>query len=96
MKNMTEVRWRNNQVISIETKRKDESRETRVYVLAQMIGKVELLFFNLFNTDNNWGDVDLTKVPILFCATVARQLKAAISSGRILKGLRTISLQSVR
>ena len=41
---MTEVRWRNNQVISIETKRKDESRETRVYVLAQMIGKAELLF----------------------------------------------------
>ena len=36
---MTEIRWRNNQVISIETKRKDESRETRVYVLAQMILK---------------------------------------------------------
>ena len=73
MRNMTEVRWKNNQVISIETKRKDESKETRVYVLAQMIGKAELLFFYLFNTDNNWDDVDLPQVPILFCATVARQ-----------------------
>lgn len=70
---MSGVRWKANQVVSIETKRKDPSRESNVYVLAQMIGKADLLIFNLFNTDNCWEGVDLNKAPILFCTTVTRQ-----------------------
>lgn len=55
---MTKIMWKTNQVISIETKRKDENRETNIYVLAQIIGKAELLVFNMFNTDNNWEGID--------------------------------------
>jgi hypothetical protein len=70
---MAKIIWKANQVISIETKRKDENRETNVYVLAQMINKVQLLIFDLFNTDNDWSDIDIEKAPILFCTSVTRQ-----------------------
>lgn len=64
---MKRVIWRANQVISIETRRRDENRKENVYVLAQMINRAQLLVFNLFNTDNNWENIDLNKAPILFC-----------------------------
>lgn len=67
------VIWRANQVISIETKRKDENRKENVYVLAQMINKAQLLVFNLFNMDNKWENVNLKETPILFCKYVTRQ-----------------------
>lgn len=67
------VIWRANRVISIETKCKDENRKENVYVLAQMIGKCQLIVFNLFNTDNNWENIDLNKAPILFCTAVMSQ-----------------------
>lgn len=85
---MTKIMWKTNQVISIETKRKDENREVNIYVLAQMIGKAELLVFNMFNTDNNWKGIDLKKVPILFCTTVTRQfIKNSNIFKQNLKGL---------
>lgn len=56
---MKRVIWRANQVISIETRRRDENRKENVYVLAQMINRAQLLVFNLFNTDNNWENIDL-------------------------------------
>lgn len=40
---MTKIIWKANQVISIETRRKDEKRKSNIYVLAQMVGKAELL-----------------------------------------------------
>lgn len=71
---MPKVIWRHNQVISIETRRKDEDRKENIYVLAQMISKTQLLVFNLFNSHNQWDNVELSKVPILFCTNVlARQ-----------------------
>jgi hypothetical protein len=70
---MTKNVWKANQVISIETKLKDESRKNNVYVLAQMIGKAQLLIFDLYSDDNNWGDVNLNEVPILFSTSVTRQ-----------------------
>lgn len=76
------VIWRANQVISIETKRKDENRKENVYVLAQMINKAQLLVFNLFNKDNNWENVNLEEAPILFCTYVTRQF---ISNSNIYK-----------
>jgi len=79
---MPKVIWRANQVISIETKRKDENREENVYVLAQMINKAQLLIFNSFNKDNNWFDINLYETPILFCTHVARQF---ISSSNVFK-----------
>lgn len=54
-----------NQVISIETRRKDEKREFNIYVLAQMINKTDLIIFNAFNSDNNWQKIDLEK-PLFF------------------------------
>ena len=36
---MKRVIWRANQVISIETRRRDENRKENVYVLAQMINE---------------------------------------------------------
>ena len=40
---MKRVIWRANQVISIETRRRDENRKENVYVLAQMINRAQLL-----------------------------------------------------
>ena len=70
---MNKIRWRKNQVISIETKKKDENRDKNVYVLAQMLKDSQMLFFNLFREDNNWVNVDLSDSPILFCTYVTRQ-----------------------
>lgn len=39
---MKRVIWRANQVISIETRRRDENRKENVYVLAQMINRAQL------------------------------------------------------
>jgi hypothetical protein len=36
---LSSVTWKANQVISIETKRKDENRKEKTYTLAQMIKK---------------------------------------------------------
>ena len=69
--------WKTNQVISIETKRKDENRKENVYVLAQMLEEARLLVFNLFSKDNTWDNVNLSQAPILFCTYVARQFIAA-------------------
>ncbi|MDM5248897.1 hypothetical protein [Lysinibacillus sp. G4S2] len=70
---MTKNIWKANQVISIETRCKDEDRKNNIYVLAQMINKAQLLIFDLYSDDNNWGDVNLNEVPILFSTTVTRQ-----------------------
>ena len=70
---MPKVSWKANRVISIETKRKDENRKENVYVLAQMINRAQLLVFNLFSTDNEWENIDLSQSPILFCTYVTRQ-----------------------
>lgn len=70
---MKKVVWRDNQVISIETRRRDENRTENVYVLAQMIDRCYLIVFNLFNTDNKWENVNLNEVPILFCTAITRQ-----------------------
>ena len=59
---MKRVIWRANQVISIETRRRDENRKENVYVLAQMINRAQLLVFNLFNTDNNWENIDINTI----------------------------------
>jgi len=67
------IRWKANQVISIETRRRDESRVENVYALAQMIGVAGLLVFNVFNTNNRWENIELKHAPILFYTTVARQ-----------------------
>lgn len=70
------VVWKTGRVISIETRCRDENRAENVYVLAQMLDEARLLVFNLFNTDNQWENVDLSKAPILFCAYVTRQFIA--------------------
>ena len=50
---MKRVIWRANQVISIETRRRDENRKENVYVLAQMINRAQLLVFNLNYSQNS-------------------------------------------
>ena len=82
---MKRVIWRANQVISIETRRRDENRKENVYVLAQMINRAQLLVFNLFNTDNNWENIDLNKAPILFCTYCTVSLIFSISATLIKK-----------
>ncbi|MDT8979233.1 hypothetical protein RQP50_23630 [Paenibacillus sp. chi10] len=52
---MTKNVWKANQVISMETRLKDEGRKNNIYVLAQMISKAQLLIFDLYSDDNNWG-----------------------------------------
>jgi len=79
---MKKVIWKANQVISIETRRKDETREENVYVLAQMIDKARLIVFNLFNKNNVWENVNLNDTPVLLCTYVTRQF---ISKSNIFK-----------
>ena len=54
---MKRVIWRANQVISIETRRRDENRKENVYVLAQMINRAQLLVFNLNYSQNINSDI---------------------------------------
>ena len=70
---MAKIIWKANQVISIETRRKDENRKDNIYVLAQMLEEAYLLVFNLFSKDNNWENVNLNEAPILFSTYVAKQ-----------------------
>ncbi|WP_375199422.1 hypothetical protein [Bacillus sp. RS11] len=70
---MAKILWKANQVISIETRSKDEDRKNNIYVLAQMINNAQLLIFDIYSENNNWGDVNLNEVPILFSTTVTRQ-----------------------
>ena len=55
---MKRVIWRANQVISIETRRRDENRKENVYVLAQMINRAQLLVFNLLKLPTPYWCVD--------------------------------------
>ena len=64
---MAAIRWKKNKVISIGTRRGS------VYVLAQMLDEPFLAVFNLFREDDEWADVDLTNIPLLFCRSVTRQ-----------------------
>jgi hypothetical protein len=70
---MAKITWKEGLVISIETQKKEEGRKENIYVLAQMLSRVSLLVFNIFRSDENWGDVDLNKVPVLFCTSVTKQ-----------------------
>ncbi|WP_049791511.1 hypothetical protein [Lacinutrix sp. 5H-3-7-4] len=63
---MAKVQWKENKVLSIETRR-------GLYVLAQMIKDPYLVFFNIFSTNQDWNNVDLENTPILFHTAVARE-----------------------
>ncbi|WP_299220767.1 hypothetical protein [uncultured Aquimarina sp.] len=60
------ISWKENKVISIETRK-------NVFVLAQMLKRPYLKFYNLFNLDNNWENVDLNKIDTLFVNAVTNQ-----------------------
>lgn len=63
---MGRVTWKENKVLSIETRK-------GVFVLAQMIKSPYIVFFNYFREDNNFEEVDLKNIPILFPQAVTRQ-----------------------
>lgn len=63
---MSRVPWKENKVISIETRR-------NVFVLAQMIQSPYLIVYNAFRDKDNWDDIDLRNVPVLLCTAVTRQ-----------------------
>lgn len=60
------VPWKEGKVISIRLK-------NGVYVLAQMLKAPDILFFNLFNDNDNWEGVALSNEKILFVRSVTRQ-----------------------
>ncbi|WP_193166204.1 hypothetical protein [Microbulbifer hainanensis] len=63
---MSKVVWKEGSVISIETR-------LGLFTLAQMAKSPYLIFFNIFRREQNWGDVDLNEVPVLFCKAITRQ-----------------------
>ena len=52
---MGRVPWKENKVISIETRK-------GVSVLAQMLRDPYLMFYNIFRDTNDWDDVDLEQI----------------------------------
>ncbi|MCD8455103.1 hypothetical protein G1K75_12455 [Tenacibaculum finnmarkense] len=63
---MARIHWKENKILSIETRK-------GLYVLAQMIAEPYLVFYNTFNTNQDWGNVDLENIPVLFHTAVARE-----------------------
>lgn len=63
---MTKVAWKENKVISIETKE-------NVFVLAQMLCSPYLLIFNYFCRGGEWKNIELSNESILLCKAVSKQ-----------------------
>ena len=63
---MGRVPWKENKVISIETRK-------GVFVLAQMLRDPYLMFYNIFRDTNDWDDVDLEQIEPLLCHATTRQ-----------------------
>ncbi len=63
---MGRVVWKENKVLSIETRK-------GTFVLAQMIKSPYIVFFNSFREDNDFKEIDLENVPILFPHAVTKQ-----------------------
>ncbi len=81
---MARIHWKENNVLSIETRK-------GLYVLAQMIKDPYLIFYNIFNTNEDWGNVNLKNAPILFHTAVAREF---INRTQVINTLRGLSLQA--
>jgi hypothetical protein len=63
---MARIRWQENKMLSIETRK-------GLYVLAQMIKEPYLVFYNIFRFNQDWSNIDLKKINILFHTAVARE-----------------------
>jgi hypothetical protein len=70
---MTRVPWKEDKVVSIETR-------AGVFVLTQMLRSPYLAIFNAFRTTNQWDDIDSADLEVLFCKAVTRQF---ISSSNV-------------
>lgn len=63
---MSRVVWKENKVISIETRK-------GIFVLAQLSRSPYIIFYNCFHTSNQFNDkIDLNLTPILYCKAVTR------------------------
>lgn len=60
------IHWKEDKILSIETRK-------GLFVLAQMLEEPFLAFYNVFRKNQEWGDIDLPKTPILFCTAVGRE-----------------------
>lgn len=63
---MSRVVWKNNHIISIETRK-------GIFTLGQMSKSPYLIFFNIFRKKDEWGGIDLNKIPVLFFKAVTNQ-----------------------
>jgi hypothetical protein len=63
---MARIPWREGKVLSVETR-------SKIFVIAQMLVAPYMAFFHLFRKHDQWDDVDLQQVDLLFCCAVARQ-----------------------
>ena len=63
---MSRVPWKEDKVISIET-------GSGIFVLAQMLRSPYLAIFDTFRTTNQWDDIYLDALRVLFCKAVTRQ-----------------------
>lgn len=63
---MKRIIWKKNRVVSIEIR-------TGLFVLAQMDVNPYLIFYNIFQGNNDWYDTDLKNISVLFYTAVTRQ-----------------------
>lgn len=63
---MAGIRWKEGAVCSIETR-------AGLHVLAQMLNSPYMMFFNKFQSSDQWDDVTLHESDALFCVGVVRQ-----------------------
>lgn len=76
--NKRAVPWKEGKVISIETRK-------GVFILAQMLKRPYLRFYNTFREDENWGKVDANKLETLFVKAITTKSFLKFSNVTILK-----------
>ena len=63
---MKNINWKEQKVISIETRKGH-------FVLAQMGPSPYLSIFNLFSNDDSWDSIELKQQDVLFCHAITKQ-----------------------
>ncbi|AMB86293.1 hypothetical protein AWM79_13665 [Pseudomonas agarici] len=70
------LKWEENQVLSVKV-------GDNLFTLAQMRINYLMEFFDVFRSNENWGEVDLNKEKIIFCIFVSTKNLKGIFSGQM-------------
>ncbi|EKS6643755.1 hypothetical protein QCD58_002561 [Enterobacter hormaechei] len=72
------VVWRNDDLVNV--KLRDD-----LYTIGQMLNSPIMRFYNIFNNDGIWDDVDLNEIDVLFRVFISRDVISQLVIGKIKK-----------